>query len=1052
MKCPKCKSDIKENQIRCENCGTKVKAKCPNCGAINHITSLSCQACKKELIKRCPECSAYNLADANDCRKCGYLFVKETNEVKEETGHEPAYEAPAEEEEPLETPKIEQEPALEEGMSGKEVDDWTTSVTPAAGEGTKQEEAPVTEELPHNLKEQLDAKNLIVKGILGQERLILSLIAPEGSGKSLVLKYVYQDISQKGYNWYMAEITPISQISPFGMIVDMLITYLNYPNYVVTVAESKKEAAPFFESHFKLTKSEAETLFDIIFPNKTAYYEKILYNREKSKSVLKKVLYSLRDAKEKSVFVIDDFDIIDASSFDIITELAREGYFNENCKLVLSSQSAKNIDGLIAFAKFNEEQYEKHYLAQLTEENTDELISQLLSGQNVLPDIVKRQIINNSIGNSAYIEQVLIFMNEIGAFNFSDGQLKFTQDENTFEVPPDLTSILNKRLVNLDKALNTVYKGLIYASVLGLKFNSTMLQAVLNLDDTNFDNVIQFLVNSSYIVKLTQDSYIFKNTVIWRQVFEHAKKDPNYAQYNQDLFNVLGQLKLTNTAYRALFAQNSGNLTDAFTNWTDVGKYCCAVGDAHLYVIAQKQCLKLLEKIINENKDVIDTNIKTRLGKLIYTSEPETAFEYLTNVLNIDLGKNDVTDFIDLSSNAIISAGEIENFNAIVEIVDNVVSLLDSEKYKLEIALIKTRKIKTLLHLGNFEELTNIILHDINPFLEDALSQNYTVYNLPISSIFETWIETNLVLAYAYILQGNDKANVVISTLNEAMDSADIPIIYRLKTDLAKGYIHCLKGEIQQTEEILDYIMSVDIDFELPGEFVSRYNLLRIAARFFKGNIDDIKQQLFEVVEYANNNKDYLAKNLVKTALGKVFESDGDYNKAFEIYSSQITYFAKEKIALGALLTWFFIADLYVKIGETEKAAEVTQKALEVSKTPKINSYYFQVLYKKIMAEVYMVKGDFEAVKMYLEKALLITRKFDLKFLSMYLYSVYAKYYFELYKKVETSNPSILVNAKSMHEKSIETALELGLETHIKTFKGEKQALITFCQLNNITI
>ena len=71
---------------------------------------------------------------------------------------------------------------------------------------------------------------------------------------------------------------------------------------------------------------------------------------------------------------------------------------------------------------------------------------------------------------------------------------------------------------------------------------------------------------------------------------------------------------------------------------------------------------------------------------------------------------------------------------------------------------------------------------------------------------------------------------------------------------------------------------------------------------------------MFELVTYANNYGDNLNKNILKTLLGKIFKDNEQAKQALEIYKSQITYFAKEKITTGALLSWYLIADATIDV------------------------------------------------------------------------------------------------------------------------------------------
>lgn len=84
MKCPICKKTIPDNTLKCPYCKARTGLICKNCNTVNSVFDLTCKTCGKEILKLCPNCSSVNFPNADKCRKCGYLFMQPRIEPEED--------------------------------------------------------------------------------------------------------------------------------------------------------------------------------------------------------------------------------------------------------------------------------------------------------------------------------------------------------------------------------------------------------------------------------------------------------------------------------------------------------------------------------------------------------------------------------------------------------------------------------------------------------------------------------------------------------------------------------------------------------------------------------------------------------------------------------------------------------------------------------------------------------------------------------------------------------------------------------------------------------
>ena len=73
-------------------------------------------------------------------------------------------------------------------------------------------------------------------------------------------------------------------------------------------------------------------------------------------------------------------------------------------------------------------------------------------------------------------------------------------------------------------------------------------------------------------------------------------------------------------------------------------------------------------------------------------------------------------------------------------------------------------------------------------------------------------------------------------------------------------------------------------------------------------------------------------------------------------------------MALGALLTWYLIADATIITEGPQQALDIASQALDVAQNPKINNHFFAILLLSVMAKATLALSDFESTKIHLEK------------------------------------------------------------------------------------
>ena len=69
-RCPKCRTPIQLNWLRCSNCGLSLSINCPKCGKPTFFGDY-CQNCGSQLVVECKKCHTVQPPVGLNCVKCG---------------------------------------------------------------------------------------------------------------------------------------------------------------------------------------------------------------------------------------------------------------------------------------------------------------------------------------------------------------------------------------------------------------------------------------------------------------------------------------------------------------------------------------------------------------------------------------------------------------------------------------------------------------------------------------------------------------------------------------------------------------------------------------------------------------------------------------------------------------------------------------------------------------------------------------------------------------------------------------------------------------------
>jgi len=892
----------------------------------------------------------------------------------------------------------------------------------------------------------------------------ISVNAPRGAGKSFLLEKLYKKLEESDVLVLKGQCSALTQITPLGLLQDILLSLFNlsfvpskYEKRVKELRNTLQKHLSFMSEREGFDPKKIEVLINLVYPVGEDYYENILANKQKTFADIKDVLTALA-GESKLVLIIDDFDLIDETSFEFLKYLTNKDFFTGGAKFLLTYRNQHSLNMYINSDKLSKNACLNINLASNEIEDIKEYIKLRLGSFEILPDKISNQIILNSQGNFAYIEQVLEHFFETKKIYLKDKEFVFDTKEENYFVPQTLGEILDSRLKFLKENNFSYYALLGIASLLGGKFTKNIIQTVFELSDDGFIKIASHLEKTGYFIKKSENIYRFKNSLIWTHIYSEAKNNNDLKPYAARLLNETCQRTVSSPAIRALLAQTMGDKSLAFDLWTANLKLASYIGDSAFYIMCQKQSLANLEEMKHPNAFYIKNNIFERLGKLTYDKTPKEAVDYLTSALVHAKNRGEEEKVIELSGYLIHSLKAVQNFPAIIETTDTVLQYFDKPKYTLQRALIKTRKAEALLHTGNFEEVNTIVNTEINPALQEWLKHPKRNDFSSLREVYNSWIKANIILIEALAEQGNPAVFELIDAVEKEVFKEkrkdkiilDTKIVVNLK--LATAFAYTIKGYLSLSDEILQSIVK-DFSYAIDdSKLVSKWNTIDIFNKILRNDFDEkIKDDMFEAVTFANNCGDNYNKNIIKTLLAHVLLEEGNPLKALEICAEEMTWFSKEKIAFGALISWYISAKATLITNGADKAIEICEKAINICESVKINSTYFKLLFQTLLSKAYLNKGELDNAKTYSELAFQDANINELVFLQMKLYKLRANIMQDSITTIEESRKlEVAQNTIKTYEKALGIASSLNLNKHHYVIQKELTSFKAYCQLKRI--
>lgn len=688
-------------------------------------------------------------------------------------------------------------------------------------------------------------------------------------------------------------------------------------------------------------------------------------NTEDTRYVYFDIFLTLLQIIPKTLIFIEDFDKIDASSYDVLKFLF-EAFEQLDISFLLTYNKDfslhKDCHFLLSKPYYTEISLKPTPFEKMIEENK-------IYYRNILSNFYFQRIAKYSCGSILFIDIAIQYLIESGVYAADDDSIEMINPK-TIIIPSNLDRLVARRL-NLLQDDADAMKFLTSVVLLGTRIDMGTIES---LGYENVNEIIEKLTNMGYM-------YQYNNCIYF----------PNYNLLRDNLLTTISKIYLKEVAeelFEKIFNPDMPSPVKAYLyglledydnerlQWEQLAQVNLSLGDFSSYLNCTNKILQILDKNNDpERQEEIDTyklQLYENISNNLYEYVPDKTAEIAEVTLKNMEKSTDIDKIIVLCNKMINGSLYAGNYTHALELTHKVLSLLppsslnpNDENFNSYFFLMSMIHIQILFNIGALVDALDVgykVLNIINRDTIDKLKPEYMSKEDFIG--FVTDSVGYVALANVLLLVGNvqEFLKIVRSDLDFIPKSYDIFITLQ---DL----LHGVKTN--------PTVQQIDANDRFGGVILHAIN----AFVNFTGDYKLFAEDIYRAKVIAKDNRLHQLELFCDLLIGYAYLQLESYKKADAIIY-QIIKAANEKGMTTLLyIAWYVMSELHLRQHKYDVAFGIVNNSLIQLEKNNTTSEYLLMLFKYNMFKILMFKKQPDKAEICMGHAQYIAQKYGVNFI-----------------------------------------------------------------------